>query len=105
MRQRLPIDTTGFVGISWPGAIPAEMDAPGPTIVSAPIWIRCSLKMAPWGKSRHAPRPIRPKRRPQGSSGPIAPSSAAPSQAACTSRDSGRRSGPGRERAQLTPEW
>ena len=26
-----------------PGAIPAEMEAPGPTIVSAPMWIRCSL--------------------------------------------------------------
>ena len=28
--------------------------------------------MAPWGKIRHAPRPIRPKRRPRGSSGPMA---------------------------------
>ena len=36
-----------------------------------------------------------PKRRPRGSSGPIAPSSPAPSHAAWTSRDRGRRSGRG----------
>ena len=35
--------TTGSVGIRWPGAIPAEMETPGPTMVSAPMWIRCSL--------------------------------------------------------------
>ena len=43
MRQRLPMDTTGSVGITCPGAMPAEMEATGPTIVSAPMWIRCSL--------------------------------------------------------------
>ena len=43
IRLRLPMDTTGSVGITCPGAMPAEMEAPGPTIVSAPMWIRCSL--------------------------------------------------------------
>ena len=41
---------------------------------------------------------------PRGSSGPMAPSSPAASQAPCTTRESGRRSGPGIERAQVTPE-
>ena len=27
MTQRLPMRTTGSVGISWPGAMPAEMQA------------------------------------------------------------------------------
>ena len=44
--------------------------------------------------------PIAPKRRPRGSSGPMAPSSPAVFQAACTSHVAARRSGRGRERAQ-----
>jgi len=47
--QRSPMRTTGSVGKDWPGAIPAVTDAPGPTTVPSPIWMYCSLKIAPWG--------------------------------------------------------
>ncbi len=43
MMQRLPILTTGLVGIDCPGTIPAVMDVYGPTIVPSPISICCSL--------------------------------------------------------------
>ena len=37
MMQRDPIDTTGLVGISCPGAIPAVIAVFGPTNVPSPI--------------------------------------------------------------------
>ena len=99
------MDTTGSVGISWPGAIPAEMETSGPddglgADVDEMLVVEGTLGEEEAGAMAHppetpAPGIVRPDR-PQLDARP--PTSRAPD------RDRARRSGPGRERAQLTPE-